>query len=334
MPTGVNQPTQKSDSSSPGMQPPAFNSRCHLSIVTCVYKSYPFLERFIELSMEALGAIGCSSFELIFVVDGSPDASLDFLLQKKKQIPQIVIIEFSRNFGHHYAAHAGLQYAKGDFVFLIDCDLEVSPLALINFYATATQEQCDVVYGYQDERKGGWFERWSGHLFWRMFNALSDTHVPLNIVTERVLSRRYVENLLKLGDRNLFLVGMMHWVGFKQVGQPVIKIQRRGASTYTLRKRFSLLVDAVTSFSAVPLRLLFYSGIFITAGALLFTVYLVINKIRYPDTVLLGFTSITVITLLSLGIVISSIGIVGIYLSKIFRQVQDRPLFVVKNVYL
>jgi putative glycosyltransferase len=308
--------------------------RCHLSIVTCVYKSYPFLKRFIELSLDALRQIGCSSFELVFVVDGSPDASLDLLLEEKTRVPQIVVIEFSRNFGHHYAAHAGLRYASGELVFLIDCDLEVSPLVLVEFYGKVMQDQCDVVYGYQNKRKGGWFERWSGGLFWRLFNALSDTPVPPNIVTERLLSRRYVDSLLKLGDRNLFLAGMMQWVGFKQLGLPVEKVQREGASTYTIRQRIALLIDAVTSFSAVPLRLLFSIGVFITCGAVAFIIYLIINKILNPSMVLVGFTSISVLILFSLGVVMSSIGIVGIYLSKIFRQIQNRPLFIVKNIYL
>ena len=130
-----------------------------------------------------------------------PDDSLELLLREKTRVPQIVIIEFSRNFGHHYAAHAGLQYARGEYVFLIDCDLEVSPTVLADFYTRAVKEECDAVYGYQVERKGAWLERWSGKIFWRLFNMLSETKVPANIVTERLLSRKYVDNLLRLGDR-------------------------------------------------------------------------------------------------------------------------------------
>jgi putative glycosyltransferase len=307
---------------------------CHFSIITCVYRSYPYLKRFIELSLQALREIECTSFELVFVIDGSPDSSLELLIEEKKLVPQIVVIEFSRNFGHHYAAHAGLQYARGEWVFLIDCDLEVSPLIIVDFYRRAREESCDVVYAYQVTRKGGWLERWGGGVFWRLFNALSDTRVPANVLTERLLSRRYVDALLTLGDRNLFLAGMMHWVGFKQIGQPVEKIQREGRSTYTLRRRVALLIEAVTSFSAVPLRLLFSTGLVITFGSLLFSLYLIIKKLLHPEMILIGFTSVSVLILLSLGVIMASIGVVGIYLSKIYRQIQNRPLFIVKNVYL
>ena len=304
-----------------------------LSIVTCVYKSSRYLKRFVELSLQALNEIGCTSFELVFVIDGSPDSSLEFLVEEKKHVPQIVVIELSRNFGHHYAAFAGLQYSRGKWVFLIDCDLEVSPLVLIDFFRLAKRESYDVVYGYQTERKGGWVERTGGRMFWRLFNALSETPVPANVLTERLLSRRYVEALLKLGDRNLFLAGMMCWVGFNQVGQPVTKVQREGRGSYTLGRRIALLVDAVTSFSAIPLRLLFSSGLLITFVSVSCSLYLILNKLLHPEMVLIGFTAVSVLILLSLGIMISSLGLVGIYLSKIYRQIQNRPLFIVKNVY-
>jgi putative glycosyltransferase len=307
---------------------------CHLSVVTCVYNSYLYLKRFVELLLQGLHEIGCTSFELVFVIDGSPDSSLELLMEEKRRVPQIVVIEFSRNFGHHYAAHAGLQYARGEWVFLIDCDLEVSPLIIVDFYRRAREESCDVVYAYQATRKGGRIERWTGGVFWRLFNALSETRVPVNVLTERLLSRRYVDALLTLGDRNLFLAGMMYWVGFKQIGQPVEKIQRAGRGTYTLRRRVALLIEAVTSFSAVPLRLLFSTGLVITFASLLLNLYLIFNKLLHPEMVLIGFTSLSVLILLSLGIVMASIGVVGIYLSKIYRQIQNRPLFIVKNVYL
>ena len=150
---------------------------CHVSVVTCVYKSYPYLTRFIELVLDALNKIDCKDFELVFVVDGSPDSSLDLLMAEKKRVPQIVVIELSRNFGHHYAAHAGLQYARGELVFLIDCDLEVSPLVLVDFHRQVNEEACDVVYGYQAERKGGWVERWGAGAC----STRSATRIPPNI---------------------------------------------------------------------------------------------------------------------------------------------------------
>lgn len=305
----------------------------HLSIVTTVYHSRPYLEQFIELCYEAVGEIECDDFELLCVIDGSPDDSLDFLKEAQQEHPEIVIVELSRNFGHHYAFHAGLRHARGEYIFLNDCDLEVSPLTLVEFYRDLIGSKYDVVYGYQERRNANPMAKYGGALFWKIFNFLSDTKVPTDVVTERLLTRRYVDALLELGDRNLFLAGMMYWVGFDQVGRPVMKKRRQGRSTYGLRRRWNLLVDAISSFSAVPLRLLFQVGLLITLGSVGGGTYFAIDKLINPETILLGWTSIIVILLFSLGVTLTSIGLVGIYLLKIFTQTQNRPLFIVKDIY-
>ena len=305
----------------------------HLSIVTTVYLSRPYLEQFIELCYEAVHEIECNDFEILFVVDGSPDDSLDFLREAQNEHSEIVIIELSRNFGHHYAIHAGLRHARGDFVFLNDCDLEVSPLTLVLFYRDLTGSQYDVVYGYQEKRRGNPISKYGGAIFWRIFNFLSETRVPADVVTARLLTRRYVDALLQLGDRNLFLAGMMYWVGFEQIGRPVEKKRREGTTAYGLRRRWSLFVDAISSFSAIPLQILFQVGLLITLATVGCGVYFVINKLLDPTAVMLGWTSIIVLILFSLGIILTSIGLVGIYLLKIFTQTQNRPLFIVKDIH-
>jgi putative glycosyltransferase len=141
-----------------------------------------------------------------------------------------------------------------------------------------------------------------------------------------------VQALLQLGDRNLFLGGMMTWTGYLQLGLPVKKLQRDGQSTYTLLRRISLMVNAVSSFSAQPLVWLFNIGLTITGLSFLYVFYLVLRKIFYDDA-LLGFTSIVALTTLSLGIMTTGMGIIGIYLGKVFTQVQNRPTFIVKDVY-
>jgi len=305
----------------------------HISIVTTVYKSQPFLEEFIQLCLKALAAIQCTDFEIIFVNDGSPDNSLECLIRKKAQISQIIILDLSRNFGHHYAAMAGLNYARGDYVFMIDCDLEISPLILNNFYEVLTENNYDVVYGYQERRKGDFWEKYSGQLFWRAFNILSETKLPLCIVTERLMTRPYVKSLLTLGDRNLFLGGMMHWAGFNQVGIPVTKGQRKGISTYSFAKRVQLMVEAISSFSSFPLRLLFNIGFLITLFTFIWGTSLIILKLISPERFLLGYVSVVVIILFSLGLILMSLGILGVYLSKIFNQVQSRPLYIIKHIF-
>jgi len=190
---------------------------------------------------------------------------------------------------------AGLQHARGELVFLIDCDLEVSPMTLRAFYQKLNETGCDLVFGYQESRKGGWFEQISGGLFWKGFNLLSETRIPENIVTERLMTRRFVDALLQMGDRNLFLGGMMSWTGFQQIGLSVGKKQREGHSTYTLLKRIQLMVNAVSSFSSQPLVWLFNAGAMITLASFGYVVYLVMRKLVFGDS-LLGFTSMMAFT--------------------------------------
>lgn len=303
-----------------------------MSIVATMYRSRQFLEEFLDLCQKALVELNCSSFEIILVNDGSPDDSLAYATQAMQRMPQLVVVDLSRNFGHHAAMQAGLATSRGDHVFLIDCDLEVSPLVLVEFYKKLVSTGSDMVYGYQEARKGGLLEKYSGGLFYRGFNAMSDIRIPENMATERVMTRRFVKALLELGDKNLFLGGMLTWTGFQQLGMPVKKGLRSGPSSYTLMRRIGLMVNAVSSFSAKPLNLLFNAGILITVFSLLFFVYLVARKIFFNDAII-GFTSLMALLSLSLGITTTGLGVIGIYLGKVFSQVQNRPNFIVRDIH-
>ncbi len=315
------------------MSATASENNAKISIVTAIYNSADYLDDFISECHEALSVLKCSNFEIICVNDSSPDNSLAKLFELKKKYPQICIIDFARNFGHHYALFAGIAASAGDYVLLIDCDLEIRPAVLVEFYRNIENTDLDAVYGYQENRKGGWFERVSGSIFWAVFNRLSETKVPKNILTERILSRKYVDSLVSMGDKNLFLGGMMDWIGFGQKGIPIKKMSRGGGSNYSLIKKISLAVNSITSFSPAPLKIIFYFGLIITILSLSFSAYLVLRKILFPDLIFLGWTSILASISFSLGIITLCLGIIGIYLSKMFKQVQNRPLYIVKNIY-
>lgn len=305
-----------------------------LSVVSTLYNSKIFLEKFLEEMLDSIKEIGIVNFELIFVNDGSPDASMSYLLERKNSIPEIKVIDLSRNFGHHYAMQAGLLYASGEFVFLIDNDLETPPNILVDFYTMLrTEPELDVVYAYQEERKGRFVERYFGSIFWKVINKVSDIKIPYNILTERLMRREYVKELLKLNDANLFLGGMFYWVGFNQKGIAVKKGQREGRSTYTLQKRIQLVFEAVTSFSGKPLQWLFYLGVNISLFSILFLIYLIIKKTIYQNDVQLGWTSLIAINILLLGVISTFLGLIGIYIYKIFKQVQGRPNSVIKKIY-
>ena len=305
-----------------------------LSVVTTLYKSKPFLEEFLRQMLEAIKGIGIDDFEIIFVNDGSPDDSVQYLLERKKEISRIKIIDLSRNFGHHYAMQAGLGFAKGEYVFLIDNDLETPPGVLTEYYNEMVKDnKLDVVYGYQEARKGSAVEKKTGSIFWVLINKLSDTKIPHNIVTERLMTQQYVKELLRLQDANLFMGGMMYWVGFNQKGVPVSKGQREQPSTYSFKKRAQLMLQAITSFSGKPLEWLFYFGITISFLSFLFILYIAIEKIIHWNEVQLGWTSIVAINVLILGIISTFLGIIGIYIYKIFRQVQGRPNAIIKKIH-
>lgn len=306
--------------------------RLAISVVSTMYLSRAYLPEFIEECVAALALSGLNPWEIVLVNDGSPDDSLAYALQCRALDPRIVLVDLSRNFGHHPAMQAGLRHARGELVFLIDCDLEVRPANLSEFLAKHRSSGADLVFGYQDQRKGGRFEQWSGGLFWRALNALSDVDVPENMLTERIMTRRFVNALLTLGDHNLFLGGMMSWTGFLQLGLPLLKTQRAGRSTYTLWRRLQLMITAISSFSAKPLSWLFNFGLLVTGASFAYALYLVFRKLVFDDA-LVGFTSLMALLALSLGITTTALGLVGIYLGKVFNQVQNRPTYIVRDVH-
>ncbi len=303
-----------------------------LSIVTTLYRSRRFLETFLDECVQALRDSRVASYEIVLVSDGSPDDSVAYAQQRQQDIPQLVVVELARNFGHHHAIQAGLCIARGEQVFLIDCDLEVRPGVLAEFIAKQRSTGADLVFGYQEARKGRAFERFSGALFWKGLNALSDVPIPANMLTERLMSRRFIDAFLQMGDYNLFLGGMMVWTGFLQIGLPVAKKQREGRSSYTLVRRLQLMVNAISSFSSKPLTWMFNIGVGITFVSLAYVVYLVFRRIVFGDT-LLGFTSMMGLMAISLGIMTTAVGLVGIYLGKVFNQVQRRPTYIIKDIF-
>lgn len=305
-----------------------------LSIVSTLYKSETYLDEFLKVITKSILELGIVDYEIIFVNDGSPDNSLQFLIDKKEEYNKIKIVDLSRNFGHHYAMQAGLSIANGNFIFLIDNDLEVCPSNIKTFYNELNSNpSVDVVYGFQEVRKGGILEKFGGKIFWWGINKFSEISIPKNILTERLMRKDYVKNLLTLGDANLFLGGMMYWIGHQQIGISITKKQRKGQSTYSTRRRLELMLQAVTSFSGKPLEYLFYFGIVISLLSFIFICYLILVKVIYNDAVQLGWTSIVAINVLILGILSTFLGLIGIYLFKIFRQVQNRPNFIIRKIY-
>jgi putative glycosyltransferase len=302
----------------------------NLSIVTTLYGSAPYLEEFYARTVATAEKVA-NEFELILVNDGSPDESLAIALSLHQQDHRIKIIDLSRNFGHHKAMMAGLAEARGALVFLVDCDLEEKPELLETFYEHLKATQADVVFGVQRKRKGKLFERLSGAIFFKLFNAVSTHALPQNVITARLMTWKYVRALVQHRERETLIAGLWVLTGFKQQALPVEK-SLKSTSTYSLARRFSHFVNAVTSFSNKPLVLIFYLGCVILALATIAALDLIIRKLLF-GTLLVGWPSLIVSIWLLGGLTIFCLGIIGIYLSKIFIEVKQRPYVIVKDVY-
>ena len=302
-----------------------------LSIVSTLYFSAPSLVDFYNRIKTEATKVAPDSYEIILVNDGSPDESLTTAIDLAETDPNLIVINLSRNFGHWKAMMTGLKYATGKKIFIIDSDLEEEPEYLSLFDAELKYRQCDVVYGVQTERKGKLFEKLSGLIFWKIFNFFSNVKVPSNQTTARLMTSEYVSALLLHQEREIFISGLWQLTGFDQQALSVSKLSI-SESSYTLRKKLSLFVNGITSFSNSPLIAIFYFGLFISLTSFVYIINLVINWTFFlspPD----GWTSVMASIWLLGGIIISFIGIIGIYLSKIFIETKQRPYTIIKKIY-
>ncbi|MGI5912890.1 MAG: glycosyltransferase family 2 protein, partial [Syntrophomonadaceae bacterium] len=293
-----------------------------LSIVTTMYWSEAYLEEFYQRCKIEAQKI-TSDYEIILVNDGSPDLSLQKAIELSERDKQVIVVDLSRNFGHHKAIMTGLSYTSGDLVFLIDCDLEEEPELLPLFYSSLTEEDCDVVFGVQKSRKGSFFEKCSGEVFYLFINYLSEIDIPRNVITARLMKRRYVDSLLQFREQELFLAGIWYITGFNQIAVEVDK-HSTSKTTYKLKNKVAIAINAITSFSNKPLLLIFNLGMIMTLISSIYILYLIVRKVFYGQS-LIGWTSLIVSVWFIGGLIISFIGIIGIYISKIFIETKNRP---------
>jgi putative glycosyltransferase len=301
-----------------------------LSVVTTLYHSAAFIEEFCRRASEAAAKI-TADFEIILVNDGSPDDSLEIAIAMVERDARVRVIDLSRNFGHHRAMMTGLGHARGELVFLLDADLEQPPESLPEFAAEMQRSGADVVYGVQSKRAGGWSERITGSLYYHLFNLFSATKIPPNIVTMRLMTRRYVRALLRHREREILIAGLWTITGFKQVPLTITRVAK-GTTTYTLRKKLSAFVNGVTSFSNRPLVYVFYMGAWISLFAMIAAIVLIIRRLFF-GYFLAGWPSLIVSIWLLGGLTIFSLGVIGIYISKLFTESKRRPYTIVRDIY-
>ena len=304
-----------------------------ISVVTSLHNSARHIDELYARVSRSLLAI-TPEFEVILVNDGSPDDSLAVAVNLQQRTgPRVKVIDLSRNFGQHKALLTGLRHASGDLIFMMDSDLEEDPELIESFYriyADAPAE-VDVVYGVQTRRQGDAFRKISGHLSYKLFNLLSPIPAPENPTPFRLMTRRYVDGLLSFHEREVSFVGLFLLTGFSGIAVPIVK-HNTTQTSYTLARKLALFVDAVTSFSNLPLMFIFQAGLLMSAFSLGYLLLILVRYLAFGAGVS-GWTSLIMSIWMVGGIVVFSLGVIGIYLSKIFVEVKQRPLTIVKKIY-
>lgn len=301
-----------------------------ISVVTALYKSERYVEEFYRRHRACLEKLGVA-FEFILVSDDSPDDSAGVVRRLQSQTDHIRFVELSRNFGQHAAMFAGMAQARGRYVYVADCDLEEAPENIVLFYADIkSRPEVDVVYAVLKQRSGGLFRKYGGSLFYLILNLISKVEIAPNQAWQRMMTQRYVQALLQYGEVETLPAGLMALAGFQQIPREIDK-SFKGSSSYSFKKRLNLAVNSLTSFSSTPLIAICLVGLGVTALSFSLIVFIVICKLMHYDFKSGWITIISSIWCVG-GLLLSSVGVVGVYLAKIFNQVKNRPLYIIKSV--
>jgi glycosyltransferase involved in cell wall biosynthesis len=301
-----------------------------VSLAIPVYNEETVVPELVRRTTAVLDSLDGGPHEVIFVDDGSSDATSELLEQAAQKDSRLVLISFSRNFGHQTALAAGLDHVSGDVTILMDGDLQDAPEAipsLVNWYS----QGYDVVYVRRVNRKESWWLRLCYYIFYRLLAVLSSTQLPLDAGDFSLMSRRVVEEIRKMPEHHRYLRGLRTWVGFRQIGVPIERSARvAGRTKYTPLKLLKLAFDGIFAFSIVPLRAAAILGVTAVGLSSLFAGYSIIAKFLLHQSPQ-GFTAtILVVTFLS-GVNLFFLGIVGEYVGRIYEETKARPHYVVRK---
>ncbi|MBC2024491.1 glycosyltransferase family 2 protein [Listeria booriae] len=300
------------------------------SVVVPVYNEEEVLTQTYERLTSVLAKLD-GDYELIFVNDGSRDKTISILQHLQFQDSHVKYLDFSRNFGHQVAITAGVDYAQGEAIIVIDADLQ-DPPELILEMVEKWQEGYQVVYAQRLKRKGEtFFKKWSAKMFYRTLHKLTDVDIPMDTGDFRLMDRKVCHELRKLNEKNPFVRGLVSWVGFKQYALQYERDERAAGETkYPLKKMLKLSLDGITSFSYQPLRLASFAGIGLSIIGFCYMI-VVICQALFTTTVVSGWSSMIVLQLLFSGIVLIILGMTGEYIGRIYDEVKNRPLYIVEE---
>ena len=302
-----------------------------LSVAIPLHNEEDVLPELLRRVGAVLDALPGGPHEMVLVDDGSTDRTLELLEAAAARDPRVVVVAFSRNFGHQAALTAALEFVTGDATVMMDGDLQDAPETIPRF-VERFREGYDVVYARRVRRKEGVILRLAYYLFYRFAARMSDTPLPVDAGDFGLLSSRVVEQLRRTPERHRYLRGLRSWVGFRQTGIEVERLERfAGRSKYSPRKLFRLAFDGVFAFSIVPLRLAAVLGAATIALTLLFALYSLYAKL-FHDRSPRGFTALVLLISFLSGVHLLFLGVIGEYVGRIYEEVKRRPPFVVGKV--
>ena len=305
------------------------NAQIDISVVSPVYGcpgAIPELCKRLHLALQEIS----NDYEIILVEDGSPDDSWARILKQCVADPRVKGIKLSRNFGQHYAITAGLDFTRGEWVVVMDCDLQDRPEDIGILYATAIEENRDMVLAKRNERHGSWHNRLGAHLFYRTFSKLSGTHMDPAVGTFRIIRKHVVLAFRRMGESHRLFSGMLQWLGFN-VGYVDVKHPDRyeGKTSYTMLRLLKLAADGIVSFSIRPLLLGIGVGVAFSLLSFSYAVYLVLRLIFTGPFGVQGWVSTVLLVSFLGGLILLCIGIMGLYVGRIYQQVKGRPVYII-----
>lgn len=305
------------------------NSKVLLTVVVPCYNEEEVIAETINQLLDIAPKLAPIALELLFIDDGSQDATKDIIQAEADKDPRINLLSFSRNFGHQIAVTAGVDHASGDAIVIIDADLQDPPEVILEM-VVKWQEGYDVVYGQRIERQGeSLFKRKTAEAYYTILQKLSYIKIPLNTGDFRLISRRVAEDLKRMPERDRYVRGMIAWVGYKQTALPYKRKKRfAGVSKYPLRKMIYFATDGLLSFSIKPLQISTMFGLLSALLAFLGIIYALAVKLL-TDNWVEGWATIFIAILFLGGTQLISIGILGEYLGRVYSEIKRRPLYII-----
>ena len=301
-----------------------------ISVVVPVYQGEPFIAELVHRTRTTIIALQVD-YEIILINDSSPDNSWQIIENECKKDCKVIGINLSRNFGQHYAMAAGLEHATGSWIVVMDCDLQDVPEEISKLYNKA-KDGFELVLAQRVDRKDSFFKRYTSKVFYGALSWLAGTEYDHQVANFGIYHRKVIDAILTMGDSIRFFPSMVKWVGFHATFLEVRHAQRiEGKSSYNFKRLMYLALDIILSFSEKPIRLAIKAGLFISFLSFLATVYAVIAKLLGVIEVA-GYASVIISIWFLSGLIISFIGIVGLYVGKTFQAARRRPVYIMSKI--